>query len=122
MEKGNEYVDIVALQTAIRLHQRLITQHGLSEALADQLDPFDVWDSLLGRAVEVIEDYPSDPRGASCLILSFVGNRPIHSVIAFPSPRAAAQLGHSAVAVLITVYRPDQRPTEWSSDFKQRLP
>ncbi|HUY75447.1 MAG TPA: DUF4258 domain-containing protein [Ktedonobacterales bacterium] len=115
-------MDVIALQTAIRLHQRLISQHALNEAIADQLDPFDIWDSLLNQTTEAIEDYPNDPRGASCLLLSFVGSSPIHSVIAFPSPRAAAQLGHSAVAVLITVYRPDQRPTEWSPDFKRRLP
>ena len=28
----------------------------------------------------IIEDYPEDARGHSCLILGFVNNRPIHAV------------------------------------------
>ena len=46
---------------------------------------------------EVIEDYPQDSRGHSCLILG---------------------LGQNNLAI-ITAYLPD--PLQWSSDFKRRL-
>ena len=32
------------------------------------------------RSCEVIEDYPNDPRGASCLVLGFSKQRPLHAV------------------------------------------
>jgi hypothetical protein len=63
------------------------------------------------RCGDVIEDYPTDPRGASCLALITVGNdRPVHAVWAFDEG--------SGRAILITVYRPD--PTRWSDDFRHR--
>jgi len=29
---------------------------------------------------EIIENYPDDPRGKSCLVLGFSGEKPIHAV------------------------------------------
>jgi hypothetical protein len=59
---------------------------------------------------EVIEDYPEDPRGRSCLILgSGDENRPIHVVCA-PKEEFLA---------IITAYIPD--PAEWSGDLKKRI-
>lgn len=58
---------------------------------------------------ELIEDYPEDVRGRSCLILGPVGTgRPVHVVCA---PKA----GYLAI---ITAYQPD--PNEWNSDWKTR--
>ncbi|MBW4602843.1 MAG: DUF4258 domain-containing protein [Calothrix sp. FI2-JRJ7] len=59
---------------------------------------------------EVIEDYPEDARGHSCLILGLVqSNRPIHVVCAPKDDYLA----------IITAYLPD--PNQWSSDFRRRL-
>jgi hypothetical protein len=59
---------------------------------------------------EVIEDYPTDPRGHSCLLLGFGDNAlPIHVVCA-PKDEYLA---------IITAYRP--APQQWSRDFKRRL-
>ena len=59
---------------------------------------------------EVIEDYPQDSRGHSCLILGLgQNNRPIHVVCAPKNEYLA----------IITAYLPD--PLQWSSDFKRRL-
>lgn len=59
---------------------------------------------------EVIEDYPGDPRGHSCLIFYYEPpNRPIHVVC---SPKGE-------YLAIITTYIPD--PAEWSPDFKRRL-
>jgi Domain of unknown function (DUF4258) len=58
---------------------------------------------------ELIEDYPSDPRGHSCLILGFgVASRAVHVVC---SPK-------NEYLAIITAYLPD--PTQWSDDFKRR--
>jgi hypothetical protein len=58
---------------------------------------------------EVIEDYPDDPRGHSCLILGTgIGERPIHVVCA-PKDEYLA---------VITAYLPTD--AEWESDHKTR--
>ena len=58
---------------------------------------------------EIIEDYPDDPRGHSCLILGH-GNdrRPIHVVCA---PKAE-------YLAIITAYLPS--PDAWADDFRTR--
>jgi hypothetical protein len=59
---------------------------------------------------EVIEDYPEDERGHSCLILGFSeNNRPIHVVC---SPKVE-------YLAIITAYLPDKN--EWSGDFRTRV-
>jgi len=58
---------------------------------------------------EVIEDYPDDPRGSSCLMLGFGDmGRPIH-VVCSPKPDFLA---------IITAYLPNE--DEWSDDFRVR--
>lgn len=59
---------------------------------------------------EVIEEYPKDARGHSCLLLGFGDReRPIHVVCA---PR-------QDYLAIITAYLPDA--DEWSSDFRRRV-
>jgi Domain of unknown function (DUF4258) len=58
---------------------------------------------------ELIEDYPSDPRGHSCLMLGLgEANRAVH-VVCSPKDEYLA---------IITAYLPD--PTQWSEDFRRR--
>jgi hypothetical protein len=58
---------------------------------------------------EVIEDYPSDPRGHSCLVLGYgEAGRAVH-VVCSPKDEYLA---------IITAYLPD--PAQWSEDFKRR--
>jgi hypothetical protein len=58
---------------------------------------------------ELIEDYPSDPRGHSCLMLGFGGGgRAVHVVC---SPK-------DDYLAIITAYLPD--PAQWSEDFRRR--
>ena len=58
---------------------------------------------------EVIEDYPQDPRGPSCLLLGAgEGNRVLHMVC---SPK-------DDYLAIITAYVPD--PEQWSADFRRR--
>ncbi|MBM4019193.1 MAG: DUF4258 domain-containing protein [Planctomycetes bacterium] len=58
---------------------------------------------------QVIEEYPEDPRGHSCLLLGRgVGNRPIHVVCAPKEDYLA----------IITAYLPGAGA--WSKDFRAR--
>ena len=57
----------------------------------------------------IIEDYPEDRRGPSCLILGFAGKRPLHVV--------CGRLDAEEI-LIITAYEPD--PTDWESDGKTR--
>ena len=57
----------------------------------------------------IIEDYPYDPRGASCLILGRIGDRPLHILFA----RLEAE-----EILVVTAYEPD--PEEWEDDWQTR--
>lgn len=62
--------------------------------------------AITGR---LVEDYPEDPRGHSCLLFGYgEGGRAIH-VVAAPKDDYLA---------IITAYVPD--PAQWSSDFLRR--
>lgn len=117
-----EPMDFVALKEAIQGHRRLITFHAVLELEADGLEAAEVWASMLDATAEIIEDYAADPRGSSCLILSFVVGCPVHTVVAYPSKRAAPKRGLTDLAVMVTAYRPDRCPQEWSTDYRQRQP
>lgn len=58
---------------------------------------------------DLVEDYPDDPRGHSCLILSWTETRrPLHVVCAPKEDYLA----------VITAYVPNSE--EWEDDFKKR--
>jgi hypothetical protein len=62
------------------------------------------------RTGEIIEDYPEDVRGHSCLMLGFgQDDRAIHVVCAPKDDYLA----------IITAYLPD--PDQWTPDFRGRL-
>lgn len=115
-------MDLDAIQQHIRGNAILTTAHALLEAIAENIELDDVWASIASPSAELVEDYPSDPRGPSCLILSSIGGRSVHSVVAYPAIRLAATMAKPSMVVLVTVYRPDNRPNEWSSDYRQRRP
>jgi hypothetical protein len=86
-----------------------LSAHALREADADGLALEQIEAATL--AGECIEDYPSDPRGSSCLVLGQPSaTSAIHALWGFDAP--------SQQAILITVYRPD--PQRWSDDFRRR--
>jgi hypothetical protein len=58
---------------------------------------------------EVIEDYPDDPRGHSCLLLGFGDEARVIHVLCSPKMDYLA---------IITAYIPD--PLRWSDDYRSR--
>jgi Domain of unknown function (DUF4258) len=101
---GQELLD--AIQDAFRRRTWRFTVHGLQEAVTERLGQSDIEHAIIDPQSELIEDYPLDPRGASCLILSWDNGLPIHIVVSYP-PKV----------VVITVYRPD--PDKWI-EFRKR--
>ncbi len=97
------------IQTKIKSRQFRLSSHAETEREADQILEREIEEALLSSKFEVIEDYPTDPRGASCLILGFTRDyKPIHLVCDISLPD---------VIVVITVYHPD--PEEWI-DWRKR--
>lgn len=73
-----------------------ISLHADDERIADGLTVSQVEVALSG--CKIVEDYPDDPRGESCLTVGFTADgRPIHVVC------GRNRLGH---LVLVTVYIP----------------
>jgi hypothetical protein len=91
------------LQAKTREKKYLLTSHAEKEREADTITRQEIEESLLSEECEPIEDYPTDPRGHSCLVLGFTqANLPIHFV--------CGKL-HEEEFLIITIYRPD--PTRW---------
>lgn len=96
--------------TAIQQRAVHVSEHASAEALDDDLDIVSV---VMGVPDgEVLEDYPTDPRGSSCLVLLRLepNHKPVHVVLGYDDDLDRA--------IVITVYRP--HPTKWSDDFRHR--
>lgn len=87
----------------------LFLPHALDEMNApDELITPDEVRSVIFKG-EIIEDYPEDARGHSCLMLGFgTEERPVHVVC---SPK-------DEYLSIITVYLPDEE--RWEADWKTR--
>lgn len=101
---------MIARVRAVAAQRLLFLPHAVRQMSRPDrmITPADVASAI--RLGEVLEDYPSDARGHSCLVLGYgVDGRPIHIVCA---PKVA-------YLAVITAYIPD--PDHWSSDFRTRL-
>jgi hypothetical protein len=48
-----------------------LTSHAEAERDADKITLHEIEEAILSSGSKIIEDYPNDPRGHSCLILGF---------------------------------------------------
>ena len=77
------------------------TQHASARLRERGIRTDEVEAAVLSHQAEVIEDYPSDCRGASCLLLGFISDdRPLH-----------VQLSYPPFPEVITMYEPG--PIRW---------
>jgi hypothetical protein len=94
---------ILDIQRNVQAKSYRLTSHAEREREADQITVREIEEALLSRRCEVIENYPDDPRGASCLVLGFTEEGlPLHLVCGVSLPD---------VMVIVTVYR--QHPDKW---------
>ena len=90
-----------------RLSDLKHTSHALLKEFQEGITAWNL-NEALKEGFEIIEEYPDDPRGASCLVLCRVVETPIHVVCA----------PHEEALIVISVYRPDEK--KWSPDFRTR--
>jgi len=83
--------------------------HAVRQMIERDLTPEEVAQTLL--AGEVIEDYPDDKYGPSCLVCGETkSRRMLHVQCTHPS---------RPLVKIVTAYEPN--PAEWDKTFKQRL-
>ena len=84
------------------------SKHAVDQSVLRSISVLEVVEAIAGKS-EVIEDYPDDKYGASCLILGFTKvGRPLHLQCSCPS---------RPLIKIVTLYEPD--PDLWL-EFKIR--
>lgn len=98
-------MDIEEIRRFVQRESYELSIHAQQERLAEDLDILDLEEVI--ATGEILEDYPNDPRGPSCLVLGYAGIRPVHLVIGWSS-----QTGSEArIPRIITAYEP--KPPKW---------
>ena len=103
-------MDAQTIRDLIRTGRYVFSKHAEKEREADQIRVAEVEEALI--QCEIIELYPDDARGPSCLVLGFAGKRPVHAVCAVRSDPDEL--------LLITVYDPSRRPEKWRQGYRKR--
>ena len=97
------------LRALIREEKFRLTRHAEKERESDKITIQEIEQAFLSQRCEVIEKYPNDPRGESCLICGFTKeHKPNHVVCGVQEEN---------FLIIITVYRPD--PKLWR-DYRKR--
>ncbi|MEG3901120.1 DUF4258 domain-containing protein [Microcoleus sp. B4-C5] len=85
-----------------------LSQHAVNQSIVRRIRVQELREAIM--AGEVIEEYPDDKYGPSCLIFGLtIGNRPLHVQCSYPS---------RPLVKIITLYEPE--PKIWSN-FKLRI-
>ena len=93
--------------TKIRDWQFELSRHATNQSIIRRITMQEVREAM--ETCEILEDYPEDKYGPSCLILGFTkAKRPLHIQCSYPS---------RPLVKLITLYEPD--PRRWIN-FKIR--
>jgi len=83
------------------------SKHATDQSILREISVSEIREAI--TKAEIIEDYPDDKYGPSCLLLGFtLANRPIHLQCSYPS---------RLIIKVVTVYEPD--PAEWV-DYRVR--
>jgi hypothetical protein len=84
------------IKSGISSRSYAFTIHAVRQAEERRITPSEVEEAILAEAAEIIEDYPEDPRGPSCLILGWTAAaRPLHIQVSYPP-----------LVWVVTVYEP----------------
>jgi hypothetical protein len=94
-------MDMNEIQLLLREGRYEVSLHAQQERLEEDLDLAEIETAIIEYG-EILEDYPNDPRGESCLVLGFLGSRPLHAVLGWSTLKGETQ----RMLRLITVYTP----------------
>ncbi len=93
-------LDDIRLKIATRQYE--FSKHAVDQTILRAISVAELEEAISNRS-EVIEDYPEDKYGPSCLILGFTAKgRPLHVQCSYPS---------RPLVKIVTVYEPD--PDLW---------
>jgi hypothetical protein len=96
------------IRIKIRTRQYEFSKHAVDQSIIRKISVAEVEEAIGGRS-EIIEDYPKDKYGPSCLILGITETRrPLHIQCSYPS---------RPIVKVVTLYQPD--PDLWV-DFRLR--
>ncbi len=91
------------IRVKITARQYEFSKHAVDQTIIREISVAELEEAISNRS-EVIEDYPEDKYGPSCLVLGFtIGGRPLHIHCSYPS---------RPMIKIVTVYEPD--PGLWS--------
>lgn len=92
---------IEAIREKVLANAFEFSQHAVDQAILRRISVQEIREAI--GTGKVIEDYPDDKYGPSCLVLGFaVGGKAIHVQCSYPA---------RSLVKIITVYEPD--PNEW---------
>jgi Domain of unknown function (DUF4258) len=87
------------------------SKHAVDQSIIRKISVAEFEEAMTGVA-EVIEEYPDDKYGPSCLILGYTkAGRPLHVQCSYPS---------RPLIKIVTLYQPD--PTLWIDNYRVRQP
>jgi len=99
---------IPKIRVKLEKRQYEFSKHAVDQSIMRDISVREVEEAIASRS-EVIEDYPDDKYGPSCLILGYTkAGRPLHVHCSYPS---------RPLVKIITLYEPD--PNLWI-DFRVR--
>ena len=99
-------IDEIRVKVKKRLYE--YSKHAVDQSIIRDISLRELEEAIAGRS-EVIEDYPEDKYGPSCLIFGYTrAGRPLHIQCSYPS---------RPLIKIITLYQPD--PDLWI-DFRIR--
>lgn len=86
------------IQRKILRRKYEFSKHAVDQSIVRDISVAEVEETISGRS-EIIEDYPDDKYGPSCLILGFTNaGRPLHLQCSYPN---------RTLIKIITLYEPD---------------
>jgi len=92
---------IEQIHAKIQAGQFEFSKHAVDQSILRQISVHELQEAIANG--EIIEGYPDDKYGPSCLVLGFTeAGRPLHIQCSYPS---------RLLVKIITLYEPD--PTEW---------
>jgi hypothetical protein len=99
---------ILEIRRKVAENQFEFSKHAVDQSLLRQIRVEEIKEAIANG--QVIEYYPDDKYGASCLIFGWTQTqRPIHIQCSYPS---------RPLIKIITLYEPN--PKRWNNDFTQR--
>lgn len=90
------------IKKKIRQRQYEFSKHAVDQSIIRNISIKEIEEAITGKS-DIIEDYPKDKYGPSCLILGFTKTRrPLHIQCSYP---------HRPLIKVVTLYQPD--PDIW---------